>query len=455
MGWVVLCTALISLVAIADFLTGYELSLSILYLGPVFLATWILGRRAGIAFCFISLGAWLISVEFMGHVYSHPFYHFWEAVIRIATWVGFAWMLGLLKTALARADERFMTVLARLDAAVYVADTATGELLFMNERCSEAFGHDLRNAREIERRLHAPGELDNPSRPMAERAQVEVRDARTGSWYLVAARAIRWIDGRSVRLHIATDVTDRKRAEELAREHQERLEMTSRLTALGEVASTLAHEINQPLAAIANYCMGCVRRLRSGDWKREELLEAMEKSAAQAERAGNVIQRARQFLRRREFAAVACGVNAMIVSAARMIEVEGERRGARLHLELGQDLPQVLADPIMIEQAMLNLLKNALEAMEFTPAPSRNVTIRSTTQEPGLVRVEIVDRGAGLPAQLKDVLFLPFFTTKADGMGIGLHICRSIIERHGGRLWATPNPAGGSILHFTLPVSRT
>jgi C4-dicarboxylate-specific signal transduction histidine kinase len=324
----------------------------------------------------------------------------------------------------------------------------------MNERCGQAFGWNLAGAQEIERRWQAPGSTQ-PLPPLsAGGSQTEVQDAATGRWYLLAARAIRWMDGRWVGLYIATDVTDRKRAEDLARQQQERLEMTSRLTTLGEMASTLAHEINQPLTAIANYSMGCVRRLRSGDWKREDLLEALEKTAAQAERAGGIIQRVREYLRKRDPAPAACDVNALIASVTGMIEAEAGRRGARIRLALDPLVPPATADRIMIEQVLLNLIKNGLDAMQQTPARAREITISTASEEANTVCVEIADRGCGLPPQLKDHLFIPFFTTKPDGMGMGLHICRSIVERHGGRLAATPNPGGGTRFRFTLPASR-
>jgi len=445
---------LVGMIAVVDYLTGYELNLSILYLAAVCLATWMLGRTGGILFSLAAVAAWLVSDILTDHAYAHPFYRYWETIIRIITWLGFALLLDKLKTALARADERFVTVLARLDAAVYVADSASGELLYMNERCGQAFGWNLAGAQEIERRWKAPSS-PQPLPPLsAGGSQTEVQDTVTGLWYLLAARAIRWIDGRPVGLYIATDVTDRKRTEELARQQQERLEMTSRLTTLGEMASTLAHEINQPLTAIANYSMGCVRRLRSGDWRREDLLEALEKSAAQAERAGGIIQRVREYLRKRDPAPAACEVNALIASVTGMIEAEAGRRGARIRLALDPLVPPAIADRIMIEQVLLNLIKNGLDAMQQTPAPSREITISTASDERNLVCVEIADRGCGLPPQLKDHLFIPFFTTKPDGMGMGLHICRSIVERHGGRLVATPNPGGGTRFRFTLPASR-
>jgi C4-dicarboxylate-specific signal transduction histidine kinase len=327
-------------------------------------------------------------------------------------------------------------------------------LLYRNERCGLAFGSNLSRVQEIERRLKAPGSPQPLPPPSAEGSQVELEDAATGRWYLLAARAIRWMDGRPVGLYIATDVTERRRTEELGRQQQARLEMTSRLTTLGEMASTLAHEINQPLTAIANYCRGCVRRLRSGDWKREELLEALEKSAVQAERAGGIIQRVREYLRKRDAVPAACEINSLIGSVAATVEAEAGRRDARIRLELDPQAPPVLADRIMIEQVLLNLIRNGLDAMRETPARARELTISTACDERNLVSVEVADRGCGLPSQLKEHLFIPFFTTKPDGMGMGLHICRSIVERHRGRLVAAPNPGGGTRFRFTLPATR-
>ena len=452
-AWAALCALLLVLIAAADYLTGYALNLSILYLATVCLATWMLGRTAGVVFSLAAVCGWLAADRLTGHAYGHSFYLFWEVVIRGVTWLGFALLLDRLKTALANSDDRFVTVLAQLDAAVYVADGVTGELLYMNERCRAAFGSRPASVHEISDRWARTAEVPN-GLPSAGGFQTEVQDTVTGRWYLIAARSIRWIDGRRVALYIATDVTGRRNAEELLRQQQERLEITARLTTLGEMASTLAHEINQPLAAIANYCRGCLRRLRGGEWQREELLDALEKAVAQAERAGGIVQRVRDFPRKRDPDLRACDINAVVEEVARMMDTESGRRGSVMRLALTPDLPPALADRIMIEQVILNLIRNGVEAMQGSPLPTREITIRSAAAVPTGIAIEVADRGCGLPPQLARELFIPYFTTKPDGMGMGLHICRSIIERHGGRLTAVPREGGGTVFRFTLPAAQ-
>ena len=449
--WAIVCVLLLALVAWLDYETGYGLNLSILYLASICLATWVYGRAAGVIFTLAAVSGWLAVDLLSHHVYAHPLYRYWEVVIRVVTWLGFALLLDRLKTALARSDERFVTVLARLHAAVYVADEATGELLYVNELCRESFGAELRHIGDIERRWSHAGQ-DAEGKAAAPAPQGDVQDAISGRWYLVTSRPIRWIDGRAVRLHIATDVTDRRRMEDLARRQQERLEFTARMTTLGEMASTLAHELNQPLAAITNYCNGCLRRLRAGEWKQGDLVDALEKTVAQAERAGGIIQRVREFPRKRDPDPRPCDINGITRAVAGMLNAEIERRGVRLRLELADRLPPALADRIMIEQVMINLVKNGLEAMAQTEPAARSLAIRTSGSASGRVTVEIEDRGIGLPQPLQKNLFIPYFTTKANGMGMGLHICRSIIERHGGSLTATAGRDTGTVLRFSLPA---
>jgi signal transduction histidine kinase len=244
-----------------------------------------------------------------------------------------------------------------------------------------------------------------------------------------------------------------KQTQELNRQQQEKLQLTARLISVGEMASTLAHELNQPLAAIANYNMGCVRRLRSGDYTAQDLLDAMEKSNAQAERAGKIIQRVREMVRRRDPQRAECSINDIISDIAHMIEIEAEKNGVALSLQLDPALPRIIGDRVMLEQAILNLTRNAIEAMRDTPAAARKLTIASRCDKKSMVEIQVCDAGCGIPAALVDNLFTPFFTTKRDGMGMGLTICRSIAEFHDGRLWAKRNPDAGSTFYFALPAA--
>ena len=357
------------------------------------------------------------------------------------------------------AHERFVTVLDALEAAVYVTDIETHEILFVNENFGRVFpGRGLGDDADAVEGLLSPP----PSRVMEDQALLdaagqpasaekeEVRDLATGTWYLVRAKAIRWVDGRIVRMNMVSDITDRKAAEERSRVQQEKLLLTSRLMSVGEMASTLAHEINQPLAAIANYNMGAVRRLKSDHWKKEELVSALEKSAAQAERAGRVVQRVREFLRRREPAREPLNINLVIEDVIELIELEAEKAGVIVSQALARGLGPVAADRIMIEQVLLNLIKNGIDAMAATPARERRLLV-ATEQVGETVEIRISDRGHGIAVEVEAELFSPFFTTKENGMGMGLNICRSIVELHEGHLWFTRNLPAGSVFHFTLP----
>ena len=447
-GWVLACVPLVTLIALGDYVTGYELSLAVLYLAPIFLATWVAGRLPGIVMSVLALAAWLISVHWMGFVYAHPVYHVWEALIRLVTWVIFVLLLCKLQEALAHADERFVTVLEGLDAAVYVASLDNGELLYVNQKCRAMFGAGdmLAHARQIESRFA-------PRPAPASGAAGEIHDLKDNRWYLIHARSILWIDGREVRLHVATDITAHKKTEELNRQQNEKLQRTARLISVGEMASTLAHELNQPLAAIANYNMGCVRRLRSGEYSAQDLLDAMEKSGAEAERAGKIIQRARELVRRRDPQRNHCNVNDVITEIANMVEIDAEKHGVALDLQLAAALPQVLGDKVMLEQAILNLTRNALEAMQNTPPADRKLTIVSRCGDGRTVEIEVRDSGCGIPAELAANLFTPFFTTKREGMGMGLNICRSVAEFHDGHLQASRNLDAGSTFLFLLPAA--
>jgi two-component system, LuxR family, sensor histidine kinase DctS len=366
--------------------------------------------------------------------------------------------------ALVASHERFETVTEALDAAVYVADLKSNEVLFANETCRQFFfGAGFGAGADVA--AIESGFDEAPSKIFGATSLIDANGKHLGvqkdeffhrannRWYLLRAKCIQWVDGRTARMHMASDITDRKQADETNRQQQEKLLLTSRLLTVGEMASTLAHEINQPLAAIASYNQGCVRRLRSGQWNAEEIAATLEKASAQAERAGQVIQRVREFLRNREPTRTAHDVNDVMSGVAKLVELEAEQAQVELKLKLHADLRPVLMDRIMVEQVVLNLVKNAIEAMKNTDQISRSLTMTTQPSTGDVVEVSVTDQGHGITTESEAELFKPFFTTKPEGMGIGLNICRSIVELHEGRLWFSRNAGAGSTFRFTLPVA--
>jgi PAS domain S-box-containing protein len=357
--------------------------------------------------------------------------------------------------------RRFMTVLDGLDEAIYVAGLEADEILFANKAFKNIYGYDAvgRNCWQVTSACHPdPARFIAAARKLAphqtplELHDTELQNALNGHWYQLRERAIQWVDGRVVRMEIATDITDRMKMEELNSQQMERLQQTSRLITMGEMASSLAHELNQPLAAIANYNMGCVNRLQSNEYRPEELLAAMQKAGVQAERAGKIIRRVRDFVRKTEPNRGAVKIADIVEDIIGFAEIEARKASVRISVSVPPELPAAYADKIMIEQLVLNLVKNGIEAMLDTPRSERELAISARANGKDFIEVNVADRGPGVPAEQSERLFAPFYTTKPEGMGMGLNICRSIIEFHQGRLWTVANSGGGSVFSFTLPV---
>jgi two-component system sensor histidine kinase DctS len=254
-----------------------------------------------------------------------------------------------------------------------------------------------------------------------------------------------------VRLTVLTDVTEQKHMASLQREHQAALHHTARLVNLAEAGTTLAHELNQPLLAIVGYNAACLRLLESGKGSKEELVGAMEKCRVQAVRAGDILHRIRDLTRKRAITLAPCDFNAMLREVLTWVHDDLERHGVRVERVLAPSLPQVHADRILVEQVMLNLVNNALDAMQSVARKQRRLTVETSADEHGAVRVTVGDRGSGIAPENETRLFTPFFTTKERGLGLGLSICRSVVEMHGGRLWHDAREGGGTAFHFTLP----
>ena len=249
------------------------------------------------------------------------------------------------------------------------------------------------------------------------------------------------------------DISERKRTEDLARQQQEQLQFTSRLVTMGEMASTLAHELNQPLAAIASYNTGCLNLMNSADCKADEIRPALEKIGIQAQRAGKIIRRVHDFVRKSEPKRAPCQIAEVIDDCLGFIEADARKRHVHIECTMPK-LPDIMADRLMLEQVLLNLIRNGMDAMNDVAEPERRLNINVIGRKTDL-EIQVKDQGCGIPAEIKDKLFTAFFTTKADGMGVGLSICRSIIEFHRGRLWVEDNPqsatGSGTIFHITLP----
>ncbi len=377
---------------------------------------------------------------------------------------------------LSASHDRFTTVLEGLDASVSVTPLGSQELLFANKLYRQWFdvtsqGHLALVAQAgqmtpIERTTNT--EQDDPLAgfPTNELTEVQAENAEIfvpelGKWLEVRSRYLNWVDGRLAQMVIATDITPRRQAEEQAQNQAERAQSASRLITMGEMASSVAHELNQPLTAINNYCNGMVSRIKSNNLSEADLLTALEKTAHQAQRAGQIIQRIRSFVKRSEPNRTLADIATMVAEAVELAGIELRRRQVRLSQVVPARLPRLHVDPILIEQVLVNLMKNAAESIDSAKRPStqRQVELRvtqRTEEEQNVVEFSVSDSGAGLAPEVMDHLFEAFFSTKSEGMGIGLNLCRSIVEFHHGRMKAENLYNAGEItgcrFSFWLPT---
>lgn len=244
-----------------------------------------------------------------------------------------------------------------------------------------------------------------------------------------------------------------RRSQEEARETRERLAHVARISTLGEMATGIAHEINQPLAAVATYAHACGRMIRSRMTNDVELLETLDRISHEALRAGAIINKVKDLVRRRDSHLVVCDLNGLVRDVAGLAGVDAQHNGLHLRLSLADKLPAISADPVQIQQVILNLIRNGIEAMEGCDGECVVLLRTRDAGNEGVV-CSVVDCGTGLAEDQEARLFTPFHTTKESGMGMGLSISRTIVRAHGGTLWFTRNPDCGTTFHFSLPVEE-
>ena len=316
--------------------------------------------------------------------------------------------------------ERFTTVLEGLDAAVSVAPLGSEELLFANKLYRAWFGGEVSGHLNLIAQAGVPGAVptddtldavdglagfptDTLTAAQTENAEIFVPEL--GKWLEVRSRYLTWVDGRLAQMVIATDITPRRHAEEQAAQQNERAQTASRLITMGEMASSVAHERNQPLTAINNYCNGMVSRIKGKQISNEDLLIALEKTAKQAHRAGQIIQRIRSFVKRSEPNRTAADVATMVSNAMELADIELRRHHVRLSHYIAARLPEIMVDPILIEQVLINLMKNAAESIEqaHLPTARRSVELRvvpKQIEDQAVVEFSVLDTGRGLSPEV-------------------------------------------------------
>lgn len=361
-----------------------------------------------------------------------------------------------LEEALRQSDEEYRLVLNHISDAVFITDEA-GVLTFICPNVEVIFGYayeevrargTIRDLLGVDRfdaaELNRSGEIQN--------VDWEVVD-KQGRTHILLVNVKRVAIRNGTLLYTCRDVTARRQMEESLREYQQELAHATRLSTIGEMTSGLAHELNQPLSAISNYAQACVRKIDAGRCPTVELRAPLEQIARQSHRAAEIIRRLRAFTGKRKPQRSAVDLDQVLRDSIELLAPLARKHGLDVRHEWPADLPRVLADPTGVQQVLINLLRNAFEAMIEVHTCPGTVWVTAEVERPGEVEVRVHDEGLALSDDALDRIFDPFYSTKRDGMGLGLSISRSIIESHGGRLWAARNLDRGNTFLFTLPAA--
>jgi PAS domain S-box-containing protein len=360
-----------------------------------------------------------------------------------------------------QAEERFRTVVESTPNAVVLVN-ADGNIVLVNAQCERGFGYrreDLvRRPVELlvpkrfrtERPFHRPGLFASPLATALGTRRELCGLRKDGSEFPAEIRHTPIQTGEGfLALCVIVDITERKQAEEARQE----LAHASRLALMGEFTASITHEINQPLGAILSNADAAELLLGSSPPALDQVRETLGDIGKDALRASAVIKRLRALLRKREIEIQPVDLNEVMADVVLLVRAESQRRGVAVDSEPAGDLPLVRADRVHLQQVLLNLVLNAMEAMADKPG-ERRLTLRTGVNENGSAEVAVGDTGPGIPPERLPRLFEPFFSTKKEGMGLGLSIARSLVQAHGGKLWAENNPCGGATFRFTLSTDR-
>jgi len=303
--------------------------------------------------------------------------------------------------------------------------------------------------------------------------QAVANSLRTGEEYEAEYRAVlpdgqvRWIagrgqvefngDGQPARMRgVAVDITKRKQAEEQAARHRNEMAHLARVFTLGELSGSLAHELSLPLTAILSNAQAAQRVLAHGGADLAEVQEILNEIVSEDKRAGEVIRRLRLWLKKGEVRQHSLRINEVVEDVLKLIHSDLVNQHVTVDIELARTLPTVTGDPIQLQQVLLNLVVNACDAMADCNTPERRLLIRTGIENGnGAVIVSVIDGGGSIPEEKMEQIFESFFTTKEQGMGLGLSVCRTIIAAHRGKLWATNNADRGATFHFSLPIGKS
>ena len=366
-------------------------------------------------------------------------------------------------TGVSRTRALFESALAQVCAASpgpqAIFDPADDVLMLANPAFVAEFGCTPPSRAAFERSFEPVATTTDgtpPAYDAEETQRVELFCPRTSRWYLFHWSRLRAPDGTPLLMLNAQNLTERMDTMRQQRALQEQLLSSSRVMSVGEMATTLAHEINQPLATIVN-CLTTARTLlaqRTSNMQRLRL--ALDLAYEQAGQAAAVVARLREFVKTREPRREPLPLRSLVEHVVQLQQLDAQKHRIRVSVDLAPDLPEVLVDRVMVEQVLANLVRNGIEAMRATRPADRKLTISAQLDMEGNIAVRVADRGSGICAADESQLFTPFFTTKENGMGIGLAICRSIIEYHEGHLYFEHNEGAGSVFTFTLrPVAAS